>query len=197
MILFGMFAVTAFILVLIGIKQYKVTADSMNYNYEVRTASSYLREKIRQNDIGAGIHVENIDGTDVLALSSNINGQTYKTYIYYYDKSLRELFVSEDSVYSLESGQEIINIAGFSAAETPQGYIDAVIYDTSGICGKHRRIDLSACHGFDQLTLTTLRIFCLKGNDLYTGLVLTQCLQLGNTVRLIVLDTEYTLCIVK
>ena len=45
MILFGMFAVTAFILVLIGIKQYKVTADSMNYNYEVRTASSYLREK--------------------------------------------------------------------------------------------------------------------------------------------------------
>ena len=82
MILFGMFAVTAFILVLIGIKQYKVTADSMNYNYEVRTASSYLREKIRQNDIGAGIHVENIDGTDVLALSSNINGQTYKTYIY-------------------------------------------------------------------------------------------------------------------
>ncbi len=132
MILFGMFAVTAFILVLIGIKQYKVTADSMNYNYEVRTASSYLREKIRQNDIGAGIHVENIDGTDVLALSSNINGQIYKTYIYYYDKSLRELFVSEDSVYSLESGQEIINIAGFSAAETPQGYIDAVIYDTSG-----------------------------------------------------------------
>lgn len=39
------FALTAFILVLIGVKQYKSTANAMNYNYEVRTVTSYLREK--------------------------------------------------------------------------------------------------------------------------------------------------------
>ena len=44
------FALTAFILVLIGVKQYKYTANAMNYNYEVRTVTSYLREKVRQND---------------------------------------------------------------------------------------------------------------------------------------------------
>ena len=50
MILFLLFAITAAVLVLIGVRQYQVTADSMNYNYEVRTATSYLREKIRQHD---------------------------------------------------------------------------------------------------------------------------------------------------
>ncbi len=45
MLLFFLFALTAFILVLIGVKQYKSTANAMNYNYEVRTVTSYLREK--------------------------------------------------------------------------------------------------------------------------------------------------------
>ena len=36
MLLFFLFALTAFILVLIGVKQYKSTANAMNYNYEVR-----------------------------------------------------------------------------------------------------------------------------------------------------------------
>ena len=36
MLLFFLFALTAFILVLIGVKQYKSTANAMNYNYEVK-----------------------------------------------------------------------------------------------------------------------------------------------------------------
>ena len=40
MLLFFLFALTAFILVLIGVKQYKSTANAMNYNYEVRTVTS-------------------------------------------------------------------------------------------------------------------------------------------------------------
>ena len=46
--LFTMFAVTAFLLILIGAKQYQRTADTMDANYESRTISSYLTEKIRQ-----------------------------------------------------------------------------------------------------------------------------------------------------
>jgi len=43
--LFTMFAVTAFLLILIGAKQYQHTADTMDANYESRTISSYLTEK--------------------------------------------------------------------------------------------------------------------------------------------------------
>ena len=70
MLLFFLFALTAFILVLIGVKQYKSTANAMNYNYEVRTVTSYLREKVRQNDSDAAISVETINGTK--AMQSNI-----------------------------------------------------------------------------------------------------------------------------
>ena len=110
MILFFLFALTAFVLVMIGVRQYQSTADSMNYNYEVRTATSYLREKVRQNDSHAAISIDNIEDTDVLALKSEVNGIVYYTYIYYYDGYLRELYVQDGSSYSLSTGQQIIEL---------------------------------------------------------------------------------------
>ena len=50
MVLFTLFSLTSFVLILIGVKQYKVTADTMSSNYELRTVTSYLSEKVRQND---------------------------------------------------------------------------------------------------------------------------------------------------
>ena len=120
MLLFFLFALTAFILVLIGVKQYKSTANAMNYNYEVRTATSYLREKVRQNDSDAAISVE------------TINDIVYNTFIYYYDGSLRELYVQDGSSYSLDSGQRIVEIGGLDMTETTDKMITVTITDTSG-----------------------------------------------------------------
>lgn len=111
--LFTMFAATAFLVVLIGAKQYQSTADSMNKNYEIRTAASYLEEKARSNDNSGSIYVTELMGLPALAFQNVEDDITYITYIYYYDNYLRELFVSDSSVYSLESGQEIIEINGF------------------------------------------------------------------------------------
>lgn len=130
MILFFLFALTAFVLVMIGVKQYQATADSMNYNYEVRTATSYLREKIRQNDSHAAISIDNIEGTDVLSLKSEVNGIVYYTYIYYYDGYLRELYVQDGSSYSLSSGQQIIELSGFELSEATDRLITVTITDT-------------------------------------------------------------------
>lgn len=137
LLLFLLFAMTATVLVIIGVKQYKITADSMNYNYEVRTASSYLTEKVRQNDCGDGISIITIEtdnnlSVDAISLSSEINDINYYTYIYYYDGYLRELFVSEDSVYSLESGLKIIELSDLSLSDEQGGIIKAVITDTNG-----------------------------------------------------------------
>ena len=132
MILFFLFAITAAILVLIGVRQYQVTADSMNYNYEMRTATSYLREKVRQNDSHASISVCDIDGVSALSLKSTVNGQVYYTYIYYYDGYLRELYVQADSSYTLSAGQQIIEISGFELSMTTDRLINATIKDTWG-----------------------------------------------------------------
>ena len=132
MLLFFLFALTAFILVLIGVKQYKSTANAMNYNYEVRTVTSYLREKVRQNDSDAAISVETINGTKALCLKNTINDIVYNTFIYYYNGSLRELYVQDGSSYSLDSGQRIVEIGGLDMTETTDKMITVTITDTSG-----------------------------------------------------------------
>ncbi len=132
MILFFLFALTAFVLVMIGVRQYQSTADSMNYNYEVRTATSYLREKVRQNDSHAAISIDNIEDTDVLALKSEVNGIVYYTYIYYYDGYLRELYVQDGSSYSLNTGQQIIELSSFDLSEATNRLITVTITDTWG-----------------------------------------------------------------
>ena len=122
MLLFFLFALTAFILVLIGVKQYKSTA----------TVTSYLREKVRQNDSDAAISVETINGTKALCLKNTINDIVYNTFIYYYGGSLRELYVQDGSSYSLDSGQRIVEIGGLEMTETTDKMITVTITDTSG-----------------------------------------------------------------
>lgn len=111
--LITLFAATAFLLVLIGAKQYRHVTDVMNDNFLVRTTSSYLSEKIRQNDTIDGVSVISLEGTPVLALTTTEEGRRYLTYIYSYESSLRELVVTENSVFTLSSGQEILELSGF------------------------------------------------------------------------------------
>lgn len=122
--LFTVFAATALVLVLIGAKQYKLTASKMNYNYRMRTTSSYLTQKIRQYDTSDQVEVVSLDGTDALALHTNINDVEYIDYIYYFDGWLRELLVSENSVYDLKAGEIVIEANDF----TPTIYGNDLIY---------------------------------------------------------------------
>ena len=79
--LFVLFAITAILLILIGARQYRFTADSMNRNYEIRTTSSYLTEKVHQSDTITGVSVVNFSIGPALALTSKQNNQAYTTYI--------------------------------------------------------------------------------------------------------------------
>jgi hypothetical protein len=131
--LFTMFAVTAFLVVLIGAKQYQRTADSMNQNYEVRTAASYLEEKVRAGDSARAVSATTLSGAPALAISSDEGGNIYTTYIYYYDGSLRELFVTDSSVFSLDSGQKIVELSDFRVDSLRPGLIRATFAGTDGV----------------------------------------------------------------
>lgn len=130
--LFTMFAATAFLLVLIGARQYQNTADSMDYNYELRTASSYITEKIRQNDCASCITVSELDDIPALSLATENGGVIYTTYIYCYDGALRELFVSEQSVYTPSAGQEIIPLADFTPEMIQSNLFQFTVTGTDG-----------------------------------------------------------------
>ena len=53
--LLALFAATTFLVVSIGAKQYHSIADSMTANYETRTVSSYLEEKMNQTDVSSTV----------------------------------------------------------------------------------------------------------------------------------------------
>lgn len=128
--LFTMFAATAFLLILIGAKQYKNTAENMDANYECRTISSYLTEKIRQSDCQGNIQTTFLEGVPALSLETTENDILYTTYIYYYKNALREIVVNSSSVFSLESGQEIIKTGGFTAEQITDQLLKITIITT-------------------------------------------------------------------
>ena len=130
--LFTMFAITAFLLILIGAKQYQNTADTMDDNYEVRTVSSYLTEKLRQSDSNGNITISELDGISALSFRTSENDISYITYIYYYKNALREIVVNDVSVFSLETGQEIIKTGGFTAELVSENLLKITVTTTKG-----------------------------------------------------------------
>jgi len=130
--LITLFAATSFVLVLIGAKQYRHITNVMNENFEIRTTSSYIAEKIRQNDMAFAISVTTLDGVPALCIHSQEENVIFMTYIYYYDNALRELMVTKTSVFDLSSGQEIIQAGGFSPSMVQDNLLRVDVTDTGG-----------------------------------------------------------------
>jgi hypothetical protein len=78
--LFGIFAVSALVVVTIGADIYQRTVQDMSSNYDSRTAISYLTEKVRRADS---------------LLSDEQEGERFCTLLYYHDGYLKELFMRE------------------------------------------------------------------------------------------------------
>jgi hypothetical protein len=131
--LFVLFTLTASMLVLLEASQYRTTVDSMNQNYEVRTVSSYLTEKVRQHDTTACVSVTDLDGVSALALSEDLQDGRYTTYIYYYDGALRELLLDANAACSPEAGQSIVALSAFSVEELREGLLHVSFTDSEGL----------------------------------------------------------------
>ena len=111
--LFGVFAVSALVLVTIGANVYQNTVEDMECNFDSRTAMAYLTEKIRQNDGAGSVSIGELEGVEALLLKQEIEGENYITYLYFHEGSLRELFIKEgaDLVGSaLSAGQTIMSL---------------------------------------------------------------------------------------
>lgn len=138
LVLLTLFGITSLFVILTGAKQYQSIADQMSENYETRTISSYLEEKINQSDIAGSCSVVELSSTDgmntvdALALTQITNDQSYTTYIYAYDGYLWEITVTSDSVVALGSGQKIIETGGLTIDVLSDHLYQFAITDTAG-----------------------------------------------------------------
>lgn len=132
--LLTLFALTSFLVVAIGARQYQSVANTMSQNYETRTVSAYLEEKINQSDIAGSADVCNFSGTDALVLTQTVGETDYSTYIYAYDGYLREITVISGTEFSLDSGQKVVETQALSVESFSGNLFCLNITDTDGNC---------------------------------------------------------------
>lgn len=86
-----LFGFCALALVLSGAHVYQDTTDGLKQNYTIRTAATYLQEKVRECSSESQVEVLSQDGQTVIALYEE-GDSDYMTYIYLYKGKLRELW---------------------------------------------------------------------------------------------------------
>ena len=80
--LFCVFAVCAFLVITMGVRVYRSTAQYLEDTYSARTALSYVAEKIRQHDAEGQVALTQLEGRNAILLTDEIEGSLYETYLY-------------------------------------------------------------------------------------------------------------------
>lgn len=111
--LFFVLTITSVFTVVFGAKIYEKAQNTMEENYELRTADLYLRNKIHTYDYEGGVV---LDG-NIIILNSEGNYKT-KTYLYVKDGYLQEMTASEGFVFNYQSGTSIVPVQVFDVEKT-------------------------------------------------------------------------------
>ena len=90
-----LFVLCALSVIAIGASIYQKNVSAMASNNSHRIASAYITEKVRQSDINGTVRVKELFGENVLAMSKEVNGELYTTYIYDFDGHLMELMARD------------------------------------------------------------------------------------------------------
>ena len=90
--LLGIFAVSATVMVLLGVRFYRSQTERSADTAQQRILTSYVRSMVRTEDTVGVLGTDTIDGVEMLTLTENYDGWEYITRIYTWDGSLRECF---------------------------------------------------------------------------------------------------------
>jgi hypothetical protein len=104
---FFVFAASALVVLLLSANIYEKVTEASDDHFTSRTACAYILEKVRQNDAGGNIQVENIEGADCLALTRATDTTPVTTYIYTKDGKLKELHIRQGTDFTLADGTDI------------------------------------------------------------------------------------------
>lgn len=127
MVLFLIFTFSAVSVLLMAVNSYKSVVYANESNANARTATSYIREEVRQHDANGAIGVGSIDGIDCIEMSED----GYSLYIYEYQGYLMELESKDGAGATADFGNKILEINSMKISEK-DGLINVLIQDKSG-----------------------------------------------------------------
>ena len=115
-LLLGIFAVFSTVMVLLGAKAYKATADRAAEHNAGRIASAYVRSMVRADDCLDALRVDDIDGLTAVTLLYEYDGEEYLTMIYAYGGMLREWFTYAEADFEPEYGVAVCAVDELKAS---------------------------------------------------------------------------------
>lgn len=116
-ILFCLFAASLMLILVSGAGVYQRVVNAMGTNYDSRTATTYVFNKVHHADNGDSVSLGSFGDGDALLLMEEIDNIKYCTYIYCYDGKLMELFSRYDQQIDPEYGTPIMDIRSLNISE--------------------------------------------------------------------------------
>lgn len=118
--LFGVFMLMALLVVVIGAGGYRNVTTKADTTAEVRTCLGYVAGRVRSDVATQQVSLQTMNGTDVLVLTEEYEGDEYATLIYWFDGALYESVefakYMEPEDFDPESGERLTEITSFEAA---------------------------------------------------------------------------------
>ncbi|NLX63643.1 MAG: DUF4860 domain-containing protein [Clostridiaceae bacterium] len=116
MLLLVLLGVCSLSLAMSSFGAYQRLDNSRAKSSELRIASSFIINKIRQNDMSGNIDVrpDTISGNNALVIYESINGENYATWIYHDSGCLMEALVLRHEVPSPDVSKVIAKVDSFS-----------------------------------------------------------------------------------
>ena len=115
-LLLGIFAVFSTVMVLLGAKAYKATADRAAEHNASRIASANVRSMVRADDDLDSLSVDDLDGLTAVTMHYEYDGEEYLARIYAYDGMLWELFTDANTDFEPEYGEPVCAVDELKAS---------------------------------------------------------------------------------
>ena len=117
-LLLGIFAVFSTVMVLLGAKAYKSTADRADQHNANRIAGAYMRSMVRSDDAENALMVEDLGGICAVTMKNEYDDEDYLTRLYVYDGMLREWFSYAGAYFIPENGEAVCEVDEMEAELT-------------------------------------------------------------------------------
>lgn len=108
MLLYLIIVILSVMIISLGKNIYDNINEDRNTNYELRVSLSYIANKIRQSDKKGAVEIRELHGENAVAINEVFDEEKYKTWIYFYDGAIYEMFADEDSTFELADGMKVV-----------------------------------------------------------------------------------------
>ena len=115
MILILLMGLAVFTLVVSSSDTYKNVIDEKENLSNLRIATSYIDNKIKQSDEQSSIYIKNnpINGEASIVIVQRVDNENYETWIYLSDKMLKEAYINQNQDFTDDMSFDIASIEEF------------------------------------------------------------------------------------